>query len=414
MFMAKNRKLLTQLFVTLGMLSTASCGGNSADTSGPAAPEPVAIDRWWETAIPDFSDNPDRPVISLIGSNAIALNIGAAYQDDGATATDLQDGDLTLQISIDNPVDTSVAANYLVRYSVADSSQLSAIEVVRIVRVHDGSPQIITLRAVGTTASHLGFVEHIPDSYTDIPGQTFPLLIFNHGSGANASPWGEAGFSRTETLSVVLQQSGITLIVARDNRMRSDPMIVLSPQMIDFDFDDPVERFNAFVDFAVSTYNVDASRIYVSGWSAGASLSLAYALLHADRVAAVVPIAAGLRVTDTSIFPDGFCDLENVPIWAFHGDLDSVTPVMISIDNHESIINNCLPPVTPRLTVFQGEAHLIHQATYNLALMENSALGVIGDPTYDLYDQSILDWLLSHTLENRNMVLLQSMGSTSP
>ena len=407
MLMAKNRKLLIRLFVTLGMLSTVSCGGTSADTSGPAPPEPMAIDRWWETAIPDFSDNPDRPVISLIGSNAIVLNIGDAYQDEGATATDLQDGDLTLQISIDNPVDTSIAANYLVRYSVADSNQLSAIEVVRIVRVHDGSPRSITLRPVGTTASHLGFVEHLPDSYTDIPGQTFPLLIFNHGSGANASPWGESGFNPSETLSVVLQNSEIALIIARDNGIQTDPMIVLQPQMIDFDFDDPVERFNAFVDFAVSTYNVDPSRIYVSGWSAGASLSLAYALLHPDRVAAVVPIAAGLRVTDTSIFPDGFCDVENVPIWAFHGDQDSVTPVTISIDNHESIINNCLPPVTPRLTIYQGAAHFIHHATYNLAFMENGIVGVSGDPTYDLYDQSILDWLLSHSLENRNIVLPQ-------
>ncbi len=47
MLMAKNRKLLTRLFVTLGMLSTVSCGGTSADTSGPAPPEPMAIDRWW-------------------------------------------------------------------------------------------------------------------------------------------------------------------------------------------------------------------------------------------------------------------------------------------------------------------------------------------------------------------------------
>ena len=140
-----------------------------ADTSGGPPIDPGDIDAWWETAIPDFSDNPNRPVISLVGSNAIFLNLGDTFQDDGATAADLQDGDLSLQISVDNPVDTSVASDYLVRYSVTDSSQLDAIEVVRIVRVQDGGPKKLSQRFLGTTASHLGFIEHLPASYTDNP-----------------------------------------------------------------------------------------------------------------------------------------------------------------------------------------------------------------------------------------------------
>ena len=133
MLAGRSEKLSVRFIVALGILTTASCTG--ADTSGGTPVDTADIDAWWETAIPDFSDNPDRPVISLIGSNAITLNIGDTYQDDGATAADLQDGDLTLQISVENPVNTAAASDYLERYSVTDSSQLDAIEVVRIVRV---------------------------------------------------------------------------------------------------------------------------------------------------------------------------------------------------------------------------------------------------------------------------------------
>ena len=300
-------------------------------------------------------------------------------------------------------MNTAVAFDYLVRYSVTDSSQLDAIEVIRIVRVQNVNPKKLSQRYIGTTASHLGFIEHLPASYTENPGQKFPLLIFNHGSGANASRVAADGSTPRETLNAVLSSAGPALAISFNNWYESDPFIVLSPQMVDLTFEDPVERLNAFVDFAALTYNVDVSRIYVSGWSSGASLSLNYAVLHPDRVAAVVPIAAGLRVTNTSVLPDGFCDVEDVPMWAFHGDEDQTISPMVSIDNHNSIINSCLPPVTPKLTVYQGIGHFIHHDTYELRLMENGSSGISGDPTFDLYDQNIFEWLLSHTLQNRNI-----------
>lgn len=398
---ANTRNLSIRLIAALGALSAASCGSGTT-SGGPPLPE-VAIDRWWETPTPDFSDNPDRPVITLNGSNALFVSVGDVYQDAGAVAVDLQDGDLTAQISVDNPVDTSVAADYVVRFSVADSSQLDAIEAVRVVRVHDGTPTRLSPREIGTTASHLGYVEHLPASYTDVPGQTFPLLIFNHGGGASASLVGEQGATPLQAVSEVARNGGPAMVIDRERWVASDPMIVLSPQTVDLEYDDPVERLNAFVDFAIATYNVDTSRIYISGWSAGASLSLAYAVLHADRVAAVAPLAAGLHLTNDVIFPDGFCAIEDVPMWAFHGENDAVLPPMVSIDNQESIINTCTPLVTPRLTIFLGASHNIPLGTYNLTMMETSPVGVKGDPAYDLYDITIFDWLLSHSLQNRGL-----------
>ncbi len=53
---------------------------------------------------------PEGPVITLIGDATVTLNEGGAFNDPGATASDLQDGDLTDQIIVDSPVNVDVPA----------------------------------------------------------------------------------------------------------------------------------------------------------------------------------------------------------------------------------------------------------------------------------------------------------------
>ncbi len=60
------------------------------------------------------------PVLTLNGASSVTVTVGAAYQDPGATATDAADGDLTSQIVVDNPIDTSVIGRYSVTYEVVD------------------------------------------------------------------------------------------------------------------------------------------------------------------------------------------------------------------------------------------------------------------------------------------------------
>jgi len=64
----------------------------------------------------------DGPVITLIGNASITITAGNAYNDQGATATDPQDGDLTAQIVVDNPVNNAIAGTYTVTYTVMDSA----------------------------------------------------------------------------------------------------------------------------------------------------------------------------------------------------------------------------------------------------------------------------------------------------
>ena len=75
------------------------------------------------------------PVIEVVGNSVVILNVGDVYVDQGATASDIVDGDLTSQIISVNPVDTSKSGTYQVTYDVSDSSGNQAQQKTRSVLV---------------------------------------------------------------------------------------------------------------------------------------------------------------------------------------------------------------------------------------------------------------------------------------
>ena len=88
-----------------------------------------------------------RPVITLVGGNPQILEVGSAYIELGATATDSLDGSLSGSVIIDaSAVDPGSTGSYPVTYNVSDSAGNSAIEKVRTVKVVDTSAPVITLQ----------------------------------------------------------------------------------------------------------------------------------------------------------------------------------------------------------------------------------------------------------------------------
>lgn len=85
------------------------------------------------------------PVISLVGSDPIDVEVGSVYTDDGATASDSFEGDLTGSINTVNPVDTNTLGQYTVTYDVSDSSANAATQVTRTVNVVDTTAPVITV-----------------------------------------------------------------------------------------------------------------------------------------------------------------------------------------------------------------------------------------------------------------------------
>ena len=76
-----------------------------------------------------------KPVLVLQGASVVNLTVGTAFVDPGASASDVEDGDISSSIVTDGEVDTDVSGTYQVRYNVTDSDGASADEVLRIVNV---------------------------------------------------------------------------------------------------------------------------------------------------------------------------------------------------------------------------------------------------------------------------------------
>jgi hypothetical protein len=87
-----------------------------------------------------------RPVITPIGNNVIEVELGTSYVDQGATATDQEDGDISSGIDTANPVDSATLGTYNVTYNITDSAGQSADQRTRTVHVvedpHPTSPDL--------------------------------------------------------------------------------------------------------------------------------------------------------------------------------------------------------------------------------------------------------------------------------
>lgn len=75
-----------------------------------------------------FSCNKDKnpPAITVVGFNPVSHCIGSDYVDQGATAHDEEDGDVSDKINTTNNVDKDQIGTYTIVYTVEDEAGNSA------------------------------------------------------------------------------------------------------------------------------------------------------------------------------------------------------------------------------------------------------------------------------------------------
>ncbi|MEP7706624.1 immunoglobulin-like domain-containing protein [Paraglaciecola sp. 25GB23A] len=110
---------LSNLSLLVFILILSACGGGSA--GGGSASTPSAADT-------------KAPVITITGSNPIAIGYGKNYSDQGATATDNIDSSVTVQSQ--SNVNTAIISSYNVTYTATDKAGNTAT-ADRIVNVID-------------------------------------------------------------------------------------------------------------------------------------------------------------------------------------------------------------------------------------------------------------------------------------
>ena len=140
--------------VNTDLVGTYSVTYNVSDAAGNAAAEVIRTVNVTADTTP--------PVITLLGSNPVNIELGSTYTDAGATAADNIDGDITANIITVNPVNTDLVGTYSVTYNVSDAAGNAAAEVSRTVNVTaDATPPVITL--LGSTPVNI----ELGSTYTD-------------------------------------------------------------------------------------------------------------------------------------------------------------------------------------------------------------------------------------------------------
>lgn len=110
------------------------------------------------------------PVISLIGSSTVNLHVGDSYTDEGATATDDIDGDITANIVKTGLVDTNSAGTYSINFDVSDNAGNHASTVTRTIVVallQQTSKENVFIRS-GDKVLYSGEIDLPTDGSTDI------------------------------------------------------------------------------------------------------------------------------------------------------------------------------------------------------------------------------------------------------
>jgi predicted peptidase len=163
----------------------------------------------------------------------------------------------------------------------------------------------------------------------DNAGRKYPLVVFFHGGG-------ERGNDNRKQLV-----HGMTDF-ASDDVMARHPSYVIAPQCpegvqwVDTPWtadrhtmpDQPTEPLRLslqLVDALLNEFPIDERRLYVTGLSMGGFGVWDAVQRMPDRFAAAVPICGG---GDTSLAGR----IKHVPVWAFHGDGDTVVKPMRSRD----------------------------------------------------------------------------------
>lgn len=196
----------------------------------------------------------------------------------------------------------------------------------------------------------ISYRTYLPKDYSE-EGDEFPLLFFMHGSGERGT---DLDILETATLPQFIK-NGLEL-----------PFVTVCPQCKEMW---NTRSLGLLLDEVIEKYNVDRTRVYLSGNSMGGLGTWMLANAAADRVAAIAPVCP----PSTRINPENF---KGLPIWCFHGAMDPVVPIGESVKMIQQLREaGC----DVKFTVYADAEHDAWTPAYN--------------------DPELVSWLLSHHKE---------------
>jgi predicted peptidase len=216
-----------------------------------------------------------------------------------------------------------------------------------------------------------GYFVALPTLY-DSTSKSYPLLISLHGGG-------QIGNGTTDLPKVLLE--GVPKLVHEGKfppnftvKGENFAFVIVAPQFNSYSYSADI---NAVIEFAKKNYRIDASRVYMTGLSMGATEIWNFAVSFPKSVTAMalmsgVPTASNTFATKVAA--------AKVPLWAFHNEKDDI----FSIDTVKLLVNriNALRPAVPPVLTLKAGGH----DSWSLAT----------DPTYKENNMNIYEWMLQY------------------
>lgn len=171
--------------------------------------------------------------------------------------------------------------------------------------------------------------------------EKFPLIVFLHGSG-----------ERGTDLELVKNHSPFTY-----QNLIQAPVAILAPQCPETIWWDTNTLYQLILDVS-SKYNVDKSRIYLTGLSMGGWGTWKLAEEHPELFAAIAPVCGPVD----RLFEFQLEKLKDMPIHIFHGGLDDVVDPNQSLEIYQKLIK--INP-SAELTIFSKDNHNSWDSTYS-------------------------------------------------
>lgn len=138
----------------------------------------------------DIQVDVKAPVITVLGPNPASVGVGLPYIDEGATALDSADGDVSGSIQTRSTVNTDSAGTDTVVYTVSDRAGNRA-EARRLVRVVLGDAQvpIITLLGLNPLVLTIGDTLRDPGAtaYDSVDGTLTTRIVMEHNVNVRAA-----------------------------------------------------------------------------------------------------------------------------------------------------------------------------------------------------------------------------------
>ena len=180
--------------------------------------------------------------------------------------------------------------------------------------------------------------------------ENLPIIIQLHGAG-------ERGDGSNESINLVEVHGFAELL----NDDAEADCILIQPQCRNDSFwVAHIQELRLFIEEMIQTYHADKNRVYLTGVSMGGYGTWFTALAFPDMFAAIAPVCGGGM--------PWLADVLKMPVWAFHGDMDTAVLPSNSIDMIDAL-RRCGRNKDVKLTILKNVGHNAWDYTYDMELL---------------------------------------------